>query len=67
MRMPDNVATGADFLAWRKARGLTQPEAADLLGWSRASVLRYEADPESLVPRYIALACAAIDAGLASA
>lgn len=52
------------MLAWRKSRGLTQPEAAELLGWSRASIMRYEANPESHVPRYIALACAAIVYGL---
>lgn len=56
--------TGASFHTWRTKRGLSQQEAADLLGWGRASVQRYEREPKSSVPHYIALACAAIVYGL---
>lgn len=55
---------------WRKAQGLTQKEAAALLGLSEFTLINYEAghrrDDGSpvTVPRYIALACAAIAQGI---
>lgn len=37
--------THLDFLAIRKAAGMTQQEVADFLGVDRKTVQRYEADP----------------------
>jgi transcriptional regulator with XRE-family HTH domain len=51
--------TGASFRDWREQRGLSQAAAAKLIGWSKPSIQRYERDPKSKVPLYIALACAA--------
>jgi DNA-binding XRE family transcriptional regulator len=49
--------------AWRKARALTQREAADTVGISRRSWQDYEAGV-SPIPLAIAYACRAISAGL---
>lgn len=62
--------TADQFRSWRKGLGLTQAAAAAALGVSKSSVELYEAgkrrDDGRLVeiPRHIALACAAITAGL---
>ncbi|KZL18161.1 hypothetical protein PsAD37_03916 [Pseudovibrio sp. Ad37] len=64
--------TPESFKAWRKANGFrSRRAAAEALGISEGSVLNYETghrreDPTRLVviPRHIALACAAISAGL---
>jgi len=58
------------FKAWRKKLNLTQQQAADALGvyartitnYERGS--RYEDGRAVKIPRSIALACAAIEAGL---
>lgn len=55
--------TGEDFKAWRKRVGKTQQQAADAIGITKRSVQLYEADDQP-VPRTVALACAAIEAGL---
>jgi predicted transcriptional regulator len=55
---------------WRKAMDLTQKDAAALLGLSEFTLINYEAghrrDDGSpvVVPKYIALACAAIAEGI---
>ncbi len=66
----------ADFRAWRAALGLTQAQAAAALGVSVSMVKNYESGflrrrdahtgelIEVEIPRAIALACAAIKAGL---
>jgi len=59
-----------DFKCWRKKNGLTQQQAADALGLIRITVTNYErgsrlgSGSEIKIPRSIALACAAIEAGL---
>lgn len=44
---------------WRKARGLTQVAAAELLGISRVCVIKYEANPGA-TPRVVRLAAQAL-------
>lgn len=55
--------TPATFLRWMKRHELTYPAAAEKLGISRQTVQRYLAGT-SPISRTVALACAAIDAGL---
>jgi transcriptional regulator with XRE-family HTH domain len=55
--------TPASFLAWRKAQRLSANAAAKALGCSRTTLIAYELG-KSQIPRYVALACAAIAAGL---
>lgn len=58
------------FKAWRLGLGLTQSEAAEALGLSKASIANYEAgrrreDGRPVeIPKTVALACAAVKAGL---
>lgn len=61
---------GPELKSWRVRRGWSRPEAAAALGVSVSTLVNYEAgvrrdtgDPV-IVPRYIALACAAIDRGV---
>lgn len=62
--------TSEQLKAWRKALGLTQRQAADALGLSRAAITNYEAGfrhgtgEPVVIPRTVALACAALRAGL---
>lgn len=61
--------TPSEFKLWRKRHRLTQPEAGELLGLTRQTIAGYERDTktdgtETIVPRHIALACAAIAHGL---
>ncbi len=51
--------TAETLLQWRKARGLSQTEMASALGCSRRSIVNWEAGAHE-VPKYIALACAAL-------
>ncbi|CAO3447879.1 hypothetical protein [Azospirillum argentinense] len=55
--------TPDDFKQWRASLKLTQQEAADAIGITKRSVQLYEAGTQP-VSRTIALACAAISAGL---
>ncbi|NUB29744.1 helix-turn-helix domain-containing protein [Azospirillum brasilense] len=55
--------TADEFKTWRKGLDLTQQEAADAIGITKRSVQLYEAGTQP-VSRTIALACAAIAAGL---
>ena len=48
---------------WREGRKLSQREAADAIGCSRQSIDNWE-NGHTDMPRYIRLACAAIDAGI---
>lgn len=58
--------TSEDFKSWRKELGLSQREAADMIGVSKGSVENYERghrleDNRSVViPKTVALACAAV-------
>jgi len=58
------------FKAWRKKMNLTQQQAADRLGLYRMTIVNYERGTrlengnEVTIPRTVALACAAIEAGL---
>lgn len=55
--------TPAEFTAWRQRLGLTKTEAATALGLSPNMPRVYERGDTS-IPRYIALACAAVSYGL---
>lgn len=54
--------TANDFLEWRKRLGFNRTEAAEALGLGRNQPQRYEEGQP--IPKYIALACAAIAFGL---
>lgn len=61
----------ADFKAWRKSMGLTQAAAAAVLDLSTSTIEQYDrgarkdtGQPIS-IPLTVALACAALSAGLA--
>jgi hypothetical protein len=67
--------TPRDFAAWRKVMGYSYTTAAAALGLSRRMIILYEAgekpvpgDPakttDIVIPRAVALACAALAAGL---
>lgn len=59
-----------DFRAWRKRLGLTQAMAAQAIGISTSQLTNYElginrgSGRPSPIPRTVALACAAVAAGL---
>lgn len=54
--------TANDFIEWRKRLGFNRTEAAEALGLGRNQPKRYEEG--QTIPRYIALACAAIALGV---
>ncbi len=56
--------TPAEFKNWRDALELTQQEAADALGATKRAVQMWEAGDRP-ISRTVALACAAVQAGLA--
>ena len=56
--------TGESLKAWRKRHKLNQTAAAATLGCSRTSIKNWESAPGRELPRYVALACAAISYGL---
>lgn len=67
--------TPQEFRAWRRAQGLSLSEAAKALGVTRRMIMLYDKGEkpdagapdgiaEITIPRAIALACAAIAAGL---
>ena len=53
--------THEDFKNWRKKMGLTQQQAADVLGLSKATIENYDKGRPVVIPRVVALACAAIE------
>ncbi|MBB1247464.1 hypothetical protein [Rhizobium sp. G21] len=55
--------TGAEFRAWRERMNLNRSQAADALGLGRNQPQLYEEEKRP-IQRYIALACAALEAGL---
>ena len=55
--------TPEDFKAWRERLDMTQQEAADAIGVTKRSVQMWEAGDRP-IGRTVALACAAINAGL---
>lgn len=64
--------TPRDFRRWRRKLGLTQAQAAEKLGMGCSAIAQYDtgkrrapAEIIEVLPRYIALACAAISHGLA--
>lgn len=58
--------TSFELRSWQSRHGYTYNTAAEALGMSRATYARYLSSAEVL-PRWLALACAAIDAGLSVA
>ena len=55
--------TADEFKTWRKSLAMTQQEAGAAIGITKRSVQLYEAGTQP-VSRTIALACAAVAAGL---
>lgn len=55
--------TGATFRQWRERLGLNRIDAAEQLGVHRNSITNWERETNPL-PRWVALACAAIAYGL---
>lgn len=55
--------TPEEFTAWRQRLGYTKTEAAAALGLS-PNMPRYYERGDTEIPRYIALACAAVSYGL---
>lgn len=55
--------TPASFASWRARLGMNKTKAAFALGCSRNVVIGYE-NGSRKIPRYIALACAAIAHGV---
>jgi plasmid maintenance system antidote protein VapI len=55
--------TASDFTAWMQRNGLTVRGAAAVLGCATLTVDRYK-NGRAVIPRYMALACAAVEAGL---
>lgn len=49
-----------EFKEWRDKRGWTQVQAAEQLGISRASLIRYE-HGDYPIPRTVMLACKALE------
>lgn len=58
--------TPEEFKAWRKRLELTQTQAAEALGLSLRAIQYYERG-EREITRTVALACAAVEAGIAAA
>ena len=63
--------THEDFKNWRNKMGPTQQQAADVLGLSKATIENYDKGVRRedgrpvVIPRVVALACAAIEHKLA--
>lgn len=55
--------TAEEFTQWRERLGLNRLEASKALGIGRNQPKRYE-DEGQEIPRYIALACAAVAMGV---
>lgn len=55
--------TAGDLRAWQARHGYTYNTAAEALGMGRTTFAEY-LKREGALPRWLALACAAIDAGL---
>ena len=62
--------TPEDFKNWRKDMGFSQTQAAEKLGFSKATIENYdkgtrrEDGREVVIPQTVALACAALSHGL---
>jgi len=54
--------TATEFRQWRERLGLNRVEAAAALGMGRNQPQRYEEGQP--IPKYVALACLALEAGL---
>lgn len=54
--------TAQDFIDWRERLGFNRTDAAEALGLGRNQPQRYEEGQP--IPKYIALACAALAHGL---
>lgn len=55
--------TPAQLTAWRQRLGLSKVGAAEAIGCHRDAIAKWEAGKHP-IPRYIALACAAVAHGL---
>lgn len=65
----DGAMTSSQFRAWRKAQGLRQKEAADLLGLKKRMIQYYEKGERDgkkvAIPKTVRLACYALTQGIA--
>ncbi len=65
----DGAMTSSEFRAWRKAQGLRQKEAADLLGLKKRMIQYYEKGERDgkkvAIPKTVRLACYALTQGIA--
>ena len=65
----NGAMTSSQFRAWRKAQGLRQKEAADLLGLKKRMIQYYEKgerDGKKVeIPKTVRLACYALSQGIA--
>ena len=65
----DGAMTSSQFRAWRKAQGLRQKEAADLLGLKKRMIQYYEKGERDgkkvAIPKTVRLACYALSQGIA--
>lgn len=65
--------SGPEMRDWRKRLKFSRKAAAEALGISESQIIDYEAglkrgtDRPAVIPKHIALACAAISAGIAEA
>lgn len=48
---PPSILTGGEFAAWRKSKGWTQEQAAEVLGISRWTIHRAEAEPDEALKK----------------
>lgn len=55
--------TAQSLKDWRKRLGLSQTKAAEELGCGRRSLQQWESGANQ-IPKYIALACAAVSRGI---
>ncbi len=55
---------GDQLKHWRAREGLTQAQAAERLGVGRSSVQKWERDASSEIPKWAALAVAAVNGSL---
>jgi predicted transcriptional regulator len=58
--------TPAGFTAWRERMGFNISDAARELSVSRNWIMKFDSG-ESVVPRHVALACAALEKGIEQA
>jgi DNA-binding XRE family transcriptional regulator len=64
VNQPTEDMTGRDLKEWRERLNLTQAEAAAAIGCSRRAIQAWEAKPDKIVPKWLAMAVGAVSYGL---